>query len=34
LEIIRNIHRRFGDDAMGITQIFEWYNRSKMAARR
>jgi len=29
VEIIRKIQRVFGDDAMGITQIKEWYNRFK-----
>ena len=29
VETIRKIQRVFGDDAMGITQIKEWYNRFK-----
>ena len=29
VETIRKIHTVFGDDAMGITQIKEWYNRFK-----
>ena len=29
MEIIRKIQRVFGDDAMGITQIKQWYNRIK-----
>ena len=29
VEIIRKFHTVFGDDAMGITQIKEWYNRFK-----
>ena len=29
VENIRKIHTAFGDDAMGITQIKEWYNRFK-----
>ena len=29
METIRKIQRVFGDDAMGITQIKEWYNRFK-----
>ena len=29
VETIRRIQRVFGDDAMGITQIKEWYNRFK-----
>ena len=29
VETIRKIQRGFGDDAMGITQIKEWYNRFK-----
>ena len=29
VESIRKIQRVFGDDAMGITQIKEWYNRFK-----
>ena len=32
VETIRKIHTAFGDDAMGITQIKEWYNWLKMAA--
>jgi hypothetical protein len=28
-EIIRNIQQAFGNDAMGVTQIKEWYNRFK-----
>ena len=30
VEIIRKIQRVFGEDAMGITQIKEWYNRLKV----
>jgi hypothetical protein len=29
VETIRKILRVFGDDAMGMTQIKEWYNRLK-----
>jgi hypothetical protein len=29
VETIRKIQRGFGDDAMGIAQIKEWYNRFK-----
>jgi len=29
VETIQKIQRVFGDDAMGITQIKEWYNRFK-----
>ncbi|KAG8222661.1 hypothetical protein J437_LFUL003783 [Ladona fulva] len=29
VETIRKIQTAFGDDAMGITQIKEWYNRFK-----
>jgi len=29
VETIRKIQQVFGDDAMGITQIKEWYNRFK-----
>ena len=29
METIQKIHRVFDDDAMGITQIKEWYNRFK-----
>jgi hypothetical protein len=29
VETIRKILRVFGNDAMGITQIKEWYNRLK-----
>jgi transposase len=29
VETIQKIHTVFGDDAMGITQINEWYNRFK-----
>jgi len=29
VETIRKIQRVFGDDAMGITRINEWYNRFK-----
>jgi len=29
VETTRKIQRVFGDDAMGITQIKEWYNRFK-----
>jgi len=29
VETIRKIQRVFGDDALGITQIKEWYNRFK-----
>ena len=29
METIRRIQRVFGDDAMGITQINDWYNRFK-----
>ena len=32
LETIRKIQMGFSDDAMGITQIKEWYNWLKMAA--
>ena len=30
VETIRKIQQVFGDDAMGITQIKEWYNRFKL----
>jgi ketopantoate reductase len=30
VETIRKIQRLFGDDAMDITQIKEWYNRFKV----
>jgi len=29
VETIRKIHQAFGDDAMSITQIKEWYNHFK-----
>jgi len=29
METIQKVQRVFGDDAMGITQIKEWYNRFK-----
>jgi hypothetical protein len=29
VETIRKIQTAFGDDAMGVTQIKEWYNRFK-----
>jgi len=29
VEIIRKIQQAFGDDAMSITQIKDWYNRFK-----
>ena len=29
VETIRKIHQAFGDDAMSITRIKEWYNRFK-----
>lgn len=33
-ETIRKIQQVFGDDAMGVTQIKEWFNRFKKAAHQ